>query len=243
MIKWLSVLILLSSCIAIPEPHDQLPPGNWLGIIKLDPTPYFANPKAKPLPELEHLKLDEISQGQLPFLFEIIDSSGLYIQFDSGKSFPIAIGRDRSTAKDTITIQFPASNIQAIFDENVIEGTLTTEQGFVFPFVAWFGKKDLFTSLKKTPLTLNNPEYQIQIQWENENDLDTQILYLTQRNNLLTGRFKNLILSGTTQGSKLYLAGFDGNDGVLIEGKIEEAQLLFGTIRNLSNQKGIWYHN
>jgi len=243
MLKHLIFLLFLTSCIEIPNPHEELPSGIWRGVIKLDPSPYFANPKAKPLPELDELKMEEVTQGQLPFYFETNDSSGFYFKIqDHGISTKINIGRDRATAKDTISIAFENSNaaIEAIFEENIIEGTYTNPEGLRFPFVAWFGKNYLFSTLKKTPKKLINSDFDIKVQWEDRDSSEILNLSIYQDGNELTGKIDGFPLSGTIQGDKIYLSGFNGVEGILIEGKVDQDEKFIGTIRDLSNRKGIW---
>ena len=243
MLKRLVFLVFLSSCIQIPNPHEELPSGIWRGIIKLDPTPYFANPKAKPLPELEELKMEEVTQGQLPFYFETVESDGFYFKIqDHAISSRISIGRDKATAKDTISIAFENSNavIEAIFEENVMEGTYTNTEGLKFPFVAWYGKNYLFSTLKKTPKNLERQNFDIKVQWEDQDSSEILNLTINQSGNELTGKIADFNLSGSIQGDKIYLSGFNGVEGILIEGKVEQDEKFIGTIRDLSNRKGIW---
>lgn len=243
MLKRLFFLVFLSSCIQIPNPHEELPSGIWRGIIKLDPTPYFANPKAKPLPELEELKMEEVTQGQLPFYFETVESDGFYFKIqDHAISSRISIGRDKATAKDTISIAFENSNalIEAIFEENVMEGTYTNTEGLKFPFVAWYGKNYLFSTLKKSHKKLVNSKYDIKVQWEDRDSLEILDLTIIQDGNELTGIIESFNLKGTIQGDKIYLSGFNGIEGILIEGKVDHNEKFIGTIRDLSNRKGIW---
>ena len=237
-----AIFIFFAGCINIPNPHQDLPSGKWRAIIKLDPTPYFANPKAKPLPELENLKMDEVTQGELPFFFETNhDERNLFRLINSNLSYDIVLGRDKSTAKDTISIALNSnSNINAIFEENIMEGTYTNMDGMTFPFVAWYGKDYLFTELKKEPKIFNLNEYHIKIQWSNSEEIQFSTLYVEQEGNDLVGSLDGFSLLGTIQKDKFYLSGFDGNFGILIEAKLMDDQKIMGSIRDLSNRKGIW---
>ncbi|MCB0569430.1 MAG: TlpA family protein disulfide reductase [Phaeodactylibacter sp.] len=242
-----------SGCLVVDNPYSGLPPGPWRGVLELDPRPVTSNPQAKPLPGNESLAFEEVTEGELPFNFEVRYENGqdFYIELINGKERirvdDITIGRDRSTAKDTVVIRFPAYDayIRAIFEENIMEGEwvgASYQQNI--PFVARQGQAHRFTTLRKTPAM------DISGRWEATLGISGRqpfkaIAEFRQDGNHLEGTFQDEtgtygLLEGSVQANKFYLSRFDGADAFLVEGKIQDDGSLIGSFRSGRTEKLLW---
>jgi hypothetical protein len=63
--------VLTSSCTFVQERYPYVPPGPYRAVLKLENNPILPNPKGKPLPEKMNLEFDEVTDGELPFTFEV----------------------------------------------------------------------------------------------------------------------------------------------------------------------------
>jgi thiol-disulfide isomerase/thioredoxin len=259
--KWMGTLIVLAvlisfqACIVVENPFEGLPPGKWRGVLKLAYRPVSSNPKGEPLPEKMNLSFEEVTDGELPFNFDVIhrEDGSFYIEIINGeeriKVEDIQFGIDRSTAKDTVVINFPVydSYIKAIFEENIMEGDwIVNNRGtdYRIPFVARQGRNHRFTPLKKTPVL------DVSGKWEttfgiNETDPYKAIAEFQQNGNHLTGTFRTetgdyRFLEGTVQNNKMYLSCFDGAHAFLFEAKIQEDSTLIGSFRSGKHYQTIW---
>ena len=259
--KWMSALIVLmvlvsiKACIVVENPFEGLPPGQWRGVLKLAYRPVSSNPKGEPLPEKVNLTFEEVTDGELPFNFDVIhrDDGSFYIEIINGderiKVEDIKFGIDRATAKDTVLINFPVydSYIKAIFEENIMEGDwIVNNRGtdYRIPFVARQGRDHRFTPLRKTPVM------DISGKWEttfgiNETKPYKAIAEFQQNGNHLTGTFRTetgdyRFLEGTVQNNKIYLSCFDGAHAFLFEAKIQEDSTLIGSFRSGKHYQTIW---
>jgi len=221
----LAFIIINQSCITIDTDFEGLPPGQWRAVLKLDNRPKVDNKKGEPLPELVGLKFEEVSQGELPFTFEVIHTSkkDFYINIINGdekiRVDDITIGLDRQTAKDTVIINFPLydSHIKAIFEERVMEGNwIVTNRG---------GKWEVTFSPDENP--------------------DKAIGEFIQEGNKVTGTFMTetgdyRFLEGEIQNNKLYLSVFDGAHAFLFEAKILEDETMIGSFRSGKHYRVLW---
>jgi thiol-disulfide isomerase/thioredoxin len=246
--NFLALFILLTltqtSCIVVPNPHSALAPGRWRGILKL--APEIAVPG--------NLQFEEITEGELPFIFDVVYESDdkFYIEIINGeerfRADRIQFGRDISTAKDTLLIEFPVydSYIRALHENDVIEGVwvINYKENYSIPFVAHFGRGYRFTELKKTPSA------DLSGRWEVMFGLDGDKPYpalgeFKQKDNYLEGTFLTetgdyRFLEGTVQGNKFYLSCFDGSHAFLFEGKILEDGSLIGSFRSGNHYLTTW---
>lgn len=161
--SFLTILLLCTSCLVTDDHFSRLPNGSWRGVLKLDSRPVSSNPKGEPLPEKLNLKFDEVTDGELPFTFEItyITEDSFVMDLINGtekiRASEIYFGRDKYLAKDTFRINFPTYDtyLHGLYEENVMEGewviNYRTEYNKI-PFVAKFGQNHRFTQLKKNQL-------------------------------------------------------------------------------------------
>lgn len=248
--KWILLVFIfsVSSCIVIENQIEGLPPGKWRGVIKLDPTPVMINPKGEPLEGTMDIKFDEVAVGELPFIFEISKSNVAGAQWfsilngaDKVFSAPVQIGRDLSTAKDTISVIFrnQKQNLTAIFEENIMEGWLGESK-----FIAWYGKDYLFTQLKKVPIRNVSGAYPIEVTLQGIDEVALGQLNLSQNENYISGEIliedQRLMLEGTIQRDKIYLSGINEKQAILLQGKIDSFDSMFGTYRDLNQRIGFW---
>lgn len=246
-------ILLLTQCLVVDNTYSGLPPGPWRAVLKLENNPVTPNPKGAPLPEKLNMTFDEVTEGELPFNFEVkydskdrfhieIKNADELIRIDS-----IIMGRDRRTAKDTVIIRFPSGDtyIRAIFEENLMEGNWIdpAQPNFRIHFVAWHGDNYRFTNLRKTPTE------DVSGRWEISLGLDTDAPYkavaeLTQQGNYLTGSLITASgeyqhLEGSIQADKLYLSRFDGVQALLLEAKLKPEGLI-GSMRLGNGLRTIW---
>lgn len=248
------LLISFSSCFVIENTFTGLPPGKWRAVLKLEPKQITPNPKGEPLPEKLNLKFEEVTAGELPFNFEVIykNETDFYIEIINGEERirvdDIVMGRDPTTAKDTILIELPQfdSYLKGIYEENLIEGTweVRNPEAYSIPFVARYGQDHRFTTLRKEPVM------NISGKWKTYFEADTDEPYpaigeFEQDGNYLSGTFQTetgdyRYLEGTVQADKLYLSCFNGDQAYLFEGKIAPDSSIIGIFRSGKHYKTIW---
>ncbi|MCO6475092.1 MAG: hypothetical protein J5I94_00655 [Phaeodactylibacter sp.] len=255
---WILAFILIAawpSCIVIENPYTGLPPGPWRAILELEPRSLATNPEGKPLPQLMNLEFEEVTQGELPFNFEVkyTDEQHFYIELINGqeriKVDDIFIGRDRSTAKDTVVINLPANDsyIRAIFEEDVMEGEWVdgSRENYRIPFKAYQGQAHRFTTLRKKPAMDISGRWEATFGIEGDEEPYRAVGEFKQNGNHLSGAFLTQkgeygLLEGTIQDDKLYLSRFDGAGAFLFEGKILPDSTLIGSFRAGKHYKTLW---
>ena len=129
----LTILLLNTSCLVTDNHFSRLPNGTWRGVLKLDSRPVSSNPKGEPLPEKLNLKFDEVTDGELPFTFEItyIKEDSFVMDLINGsekiRASEIFFGRDKYLAKDTFRINFPIYDtyLHGLYEENVMAVSYT----------------------------------------------------------------------------------------------------------------------
>lgn len=248
------ILLSFSSCFVIENTFTGLPPGKWRAVLKLEPKQITPNPKGQPLPEKLNLQFEEVSAGELPFNFEVFyeNETDFYIEIVNGEERirldDIIMGRDPTTAKDTILIDIPIfdSYFKGIYEENLIEGTWVVRNrgNYSIPFVARYGQDHRFTTLRKEPIM------DLSGKWKTYFEVDTDHPYpaigeFKQNGNHLSGTFRTetgdyRFLEGTVQADKLYLSCFDGSHAFLFEGKIQPDSTIVGIFRSGKHYKTIW---
>lgn len=250
----LFALFFLGGCVVSDAPYSGMPPGMWRGILKLDYRPVSANPRGEPLPEKLNLQFEEVTEGELPFNFEVkyANPDSFYFEIINGEERivlnRIEFGRDTRTGKDTFRIYFPVfqSYLRGSFSENVLEGEWVDPHldDYRIPFLARHGRGHRFTTMKKAPLM------DISGVWETLFETDTEHPYpaigeFRQNGNHLTGTFRTetgdyRYLEGTVQGNKLYLSAFDGAHAFLFEGKILEDSSIVGGFKSGAHYRCAW---
>ena len=250
----LTLAFIIQGCITIDTAFEGLPPGQWRAVLKLDNRPKVSNKKGEPLPELMGLKFEEVSQGELPFTFEVVHTSpkDFHINIINGderiRVDDITIGLDRQTAKDTVIINFPLydSYIKAIFEERVMEGDwIVTNRGeyYSIPFEAHHGRNHRFSTLKKTPKIDVSGKWEVT--FSPTEDPEKAIGEFVQEGNKVTGTFLTetgdyRFLEGEIQANKLYLSVFDGAHAFLFEAKILEDETMIGSFRSGKHYRVLW---
>lgn len=251
----LGIIVLASSCIVVDNPYTSLPPGPWRGVLELEYSPVSSNPEGKPLPEKMNMSFEEVMQGELPFNFEVVYDTpdSFHIELINGEERmivdDITVGLDRSTAKDTVIINFPVydSYIYAIYEEDILEGDwIVNNRGseYRIPFIARHGQSHRFTALKKEPVM------DVSGRWEATFEIDEEDPYpaiaeLRQNGNHLEGTFLTetgdyRYLEGTVQANKMYLSCFDGSHAFLFEANIKEDSSLIGSFRSGKHYRTLW---
>ena len=260
MYRWLGIILLaailsgLSACLQFNQPFNGLAPGPWRMILQLDPKAVFSNPKGEPLPELLDLSFEEITNGELPFVMEVVylTPDSFVIDLINGdersRLSHITIGRDRATAKDTLLIDFPVydSYIRAVFEEKVMQGewVVNYKENYRIPLLGKQGKNHRFTTLKKQPVADVSGRWKVFFETDTEHPYPA-VGQFQQNGNHLKGTFTTetgdyRFLEGTIQEDKLYLSAFDGAHAFLFEGKIMPDNNIIGSFRSGSHYKCTW---
>jgi thiol-disulfide isomerase/thioredoxin len=251
---WVLLLFVFGSgCITMDGKYSSIAPGSWRGVLHLKENTVTLNKKGEPLPEKLNFKFDEATNGELPFLFEVIyiNDSAMRITFINGEeritveSKDIKVGHNRSTGRDTFRIDFPlyASYLRGLYQERVMEGEFVNDKGISIPFSARQGDNHRFTTLNKQPTA------DISGEWETTIGIfdsipEKAIAEFQQKGNVLRGTFRTetgdyRYLDGEVQANKLYLSCFDGTHTYLFEGKIEKDEII-GIFRASKTYEKLW---
>jgi thiol-disulfide isomerase/thioredoxin len=237
---------------------EGLAPGPWRASLLLDGRKgeRASGKKSKYSIEIEKFKFEEVSEGELPFIFEVTHTSvdSFFMDIINGEerirvpSEHISYYRDRTNGHNNIRIDFPHYDayIKGRFEASVFEGeyVLTNKENYSIPFVAKQGQDYRFSQLRKPP-TMD-----VSGKWEVTFEMDTDEPYkaigeFEQDGNHLTGTFLTetgdyRYLEGTVQANKFYLSTFDGSHAFLFEAKIMEDSSLIGSFRSGNHYRTIW---
>ncbi len=247
--------VFLSACFVMESPYSTIPPGMWRGTLQLVPKKAMISKGGEPYQELSNNQFEEVSDGELPFNFEVIytDQNNINIVIINGEERilldEITTFHSKSTGRDTIIIRFPiyGTYIEAAFENGLMEGKFynpARDPDYSIPFRAKYGKNYRFTQLKKAPL------FDLTGVWETTFEVDEPDPYkakgeFSQSDNRLTGTFMTetgdyRFLEGTVQANKMYLSCFDGSHAFLFEAKILEDSTLIGSFRSGNHYKALW---
>ncbi len=252
----LIISFLFSSCIQFTNQYSGFPPGVWRGVLKLEQKDQPLKTHSAKLDADPNLKFEEVTQGELPFIFEVIydtkDKFHLEI-INAGERIrldDIKMGKDRRNGRDTFRITFPEyqNYLVGAFEGGVMQGrwVVPSKAEFSIPFTAKFGQNYRFTTLQKPPTS------DISGNWETTFGLDDEpknqekaIGQFKQNGNQLTGTFATetgdyRYLQGEVQANKFYLSCFDGAHAFLFEGKIVDNNALIGAFQSGKSAKTIW---
>lgn len=222
------------SCIQIDDKFKALPPGPWRGVLKL---PLDLSPEANKMSAVEE-EVKEYSiekrYRELPFIFNVnyINQDSFVIEIINGEEkiivSDIIYALDRSTAKDTLTLNFPAYDtyIKAIYEETFIEGTwhVNYKENYSIPFIAYQGQDERFKVSTKKPAVNLTGEWEVIFDHDKGEDAYPARGVFKQDGDHLIGTFKTetgdyRFLEGTVADKKFYLSVFDGSHAFLFEGK------------------------
>ena len=247
-------LTLLSGCLVIEQPHSRLAPGMWRGVLKLDPAQASRVGGSGEQQRKAPVDFEEVTAGELPFLFEVVydGPDSFHIVIHNGEERievrDIRYGLDRSTAKDTLVMEFPVmdSRIEAVCESGVMQGywIVQYKEDYRIPFEARFGEGYRFTELRKPPVQDISGQWAVVFDPGQEGEYPA-VGEFTQDGNQLYGTFRTetgdfRFLEGTVQANKLYLSCFDGSHAYLFEGKIMPDSTLQGIFRSGSHYLGYW---
>jgi thiol-disulfide isomerase/thioredoxin len=241
-------LTLLESCISTNQSFSALAPGKWRGVLYLDGYSRGLGTKKEPAKGFS-----SASESELPFNFDIVYDTPEKFHFELFNGAEkitvdsIIIGRDRSTAHDTIMAFFPeyGSYIKAVFNAGVMDGewVVPTKNNYRIPFQARHGQGFRFTDLKKTPAATLTGKWETVFM--DDQDTTKAIGEFQQTDNYLTGTFQTesgdyRFLEGTIQGNKLYLSCFDGAHAFLFEGKLNDENSITGIFLSGKTYRATW---
>lgn len=245
----LLVTMLASSCIVVDNPHVAMAPGIWRGVLLVEEI----SPVSPPA-DGRGLRFDEVTAGQLPFLFEVIYTTpdSFHIELINGeeriRAEHIQVGWDRATARDTIRIDFPVYDtyIEGVFQEGALDGkwVVNYKDDYAIPFKAYFGKGFRFTQLRKEPAADLSGRWAAIFDSGSADSFPAIGEFIQEGNRLLgtflteTGDYR--YLEGTVQADKFYLSCFDGSHAFLFEGRIREDGSLMGMFQSGKHYKVFW---
>ncbi len=210
--------------------------------------------KNKYIPDIPKRVSDDVVEGELPFLFEVIynNDGTFYLEIINGaERIPVkdvSFGRNKVRAKDSIRINFPVyeSYIIAFYEDNALEGYwyVPTRGSYQVPFKANYGKDHRFATVEKEPAA------DLTGRWEVLFSEDAESAYpaigdFVQKENQLSGTFMTetgdyRFLEGTVQADKMYLSCFDGAHAFLFDAKIKDDGSLLGVFRSGKHYQSVW---
>ena len=252
----LIISVLFSSCLQFTNQYSGLAPGVWRGVLKLEMKDQPLKKRSGHLDADPKMKFEEVTQGELPFLFEVIYDSKekFHIELINAEERirldDIKLGRDRRSGKDTFRITFPEyqNYLVGAVEGGVMQGkwVVPSKSEYSIPFTAKFGQSHRFTTLQKTPVADISGNWETTFGLEGEEkDQEKAIGQFKQKGNLLTGTFATetgdyRYLQGEVQANKLYLSCFDGSHAFLFEGKIVDNNALIGAFQSGKSAKSTW---
>lgn len=241
-------LLIYSGCITSETTYSKIAPGPWRGVLELKK---YQVPVAKK--DTVYILYDQFKEGDLPFNFEVkyIDNERFYIEIANGseriRCDSIGFGRDRHTARDTMTIWFPEyqSYIHVEVRGGVMSGewVVTTKDNYRIPFYAKAGQDHRFTRLKVPPVADLGGEWATLFGIDTDKP-DKAIGEFKQDGNHLEGTFRTetgdyRFLEGTVQGRKFWLSCFDGAHAFLFSGNIH-GDTLQGEFQSGTHYRALW---
>ncbi len=248
----LAASMSMVGCIEPYQPYSHIAPGIWRGILELDVSqqaPAVQDGKLQ-----AQLNFEEVTDGELPFLFEVIydNDSAFHIEIINGQEripvYDISFGRSKSRAKDSIRIDFPVydTHIEALVEADVMEGywVVHYRPNYRVHFVARHGQNWRFTTLRKPPVMDLSGRWACTFGLA-ENEPYPAIAEFAQTGNQLLGTFLTetgdyRFLEGTVQADKFYLSTFDGAHAFLFEGKVMPDSTLIGVFYLGTHYKTTW---
>ena len=255
MLRLLSLLplLLLFGCLEFGDTYTGLPPGQWKGVLEIEPKFITPNKSARPLPDKMNMTFEEVATGEVPFLFEIeyVTEDSFVMIIENGEERivvdDIEIGHDIRTAHDTIRIDFPVYDtyIRGEYEGGVIEGewVVKYKNNYSIPFVARYGQGRRFGDFDKPPLTDVSGKWQVA--FTDEGSTYPAVAEFEQTGNRLTGTFRTetgdyRYLDGNVLGNKLYLSVFDGSHAFVFEGKLTDENAIVGSFRSGKHYRATW---
>jgi len=251
----IACIVFSAGCIEFKNPYDQLPPGEWRGVLYLDQQTTF-----RPGVERSQSPGDYkpgIQDNQLPFNFEVryTEDGEMHVLFINGedehKVTDIKMGTDLSIAKDTITMRFPGSDnyLKAIYAENILQGfwVVPSRGNYQIPFEAHYGKNHRF----ELPVNRDIEKVvNVDGQWSvtlspGEESERPAIAEFQQQGEKLQGSFITntgdyRYLEGVVEGDKIWLSGFDGVFAFLLGAVKGEDERLEGFFRSGRHYQTAW---
>jgi len=254
---FLALVVLAISCITPDNPYPKLAPGVWRATLEVDSRNVDRTTREPTLESIGSMRMESVTEGLLPFNFEVKyeDEENFYIEIINGperiKVTDIGYGRDKSTAYDTIRIDFPLYDtyIQASINGGVMEGNWHVPyrknadgSPYSIPFEAHYGNNERFTVLPDSSAQevegtwsvsfLDDPPYPAIGEFKNYGQEITGT-FRTE-----TGDYR--YLAGSQRGEKVFLSCFDGSHAFLFEAKLTSSDSLIGIFRSGKHYKTGW---
>ncbi|MEY4904758.1 MAG: hypothetical protein RLZZ292_2573 [Bacteroidota bacterium] len=252
------IVFLLHGCMVMDNKFNAVAPGTWRAVLKLDPKDKPLKTHSAKLDSDPNGKFEEVTQGELPFTFDVIyddaTNTKFHIEVINGteriRLDDIKVGRNRHTGRDTIRINFPEyeSYITGAYQGSVMEGkwVVPAKKDYFIPFTAHHAQNYRFTVLQKEPTIDLTGKWATTFGTEGKpEDQEKAIGEFQQKGNYLTGTFMTetgdyRFLEGTVQKDKIFLSCFDGSHAFLFEGKALTDGSLIGIFRSGHRSQSAW---
>ncbi len=244
---FIAILGFLSGCVEPAKEFHAIPPGIWRGVLLLDRKPVIKYGDDRDV--VKKFDMD----SELPFNFEVKyenDTSFYIIIHNADERIEvrdITFGRDKATAKDTVTIDFPVydTRIKALYEDGVMEGDwiVNYRDNYRIPFKAVHGSDIRFEGVGDTPSDFSG-------NWDCVFSQGTEDEYraigkFKQVRDSVSGTFETetgdyRFLEGKAIGDKLYLSAFDGAHAFMFISKKMADGKISGTFRSGSHFTDEW---
>lgn len=235
-------------CLETDTSYSGVAPGIWRGVLELEKYRVPVHDK-----DTVFILYDQFKPGDLPFNFEVkyAENGRFYLEIHNGaeriRCDSVGFGRDRRTARDTLTVWFPEyqSYLHAEVRGPAMEGewVVTTKDKYRIPFYAKAGQGHRFTPLQIPPAADLSGEWAA-LFGVAEATPEKAVGEFRQEKNRLEGTFRTetgdyRFLEGTVQGNKFWLSCFDGAHAYLFSGNINGDSLL-GEFRSGTHYRTLW---
>ena len=242
-------VLVLESCISpINDGFTKVPPGTWRGVLYLDEN------AIAPSADKDEVTSIQYHDGELPFNFEVKydDADHFHVEIINSDERivlkDIVYGRDKSTAKDTVKINFTDYDtyLYAIYEEGMLEGywNVNYKDNYRIKFKAFHGDTSRFHNFS------NAVPKDFSGRWATKFDVGQEGEYpaigqFYQNGSRLTGTFATetgdyRYLEGIVVENKAWLSCFDGAHAFLFEAKMDDMQSITGQFRSGKNGVEAW---
>ena len=251
---FLIAVVLCAGCVQPIQPFSHVAPGKWRGVLVLDSEKQI-------LPGIESRKnmgqqLYESNElFQLPFNFDVVNEGDeWYVVILNGTERielkQVSIGKDKTTAHDTIRIDFPVydSHISAIVREDIMQGywVVHAKDNYRVPFIGYHGVKQRFWQpILKDKKVNADFSGKWKVEFSDDNSSYPAIAQIKQNGDHVSATFVTetgdyRFLEGIVFEDELWLSVFDGAHAFLFQGKMKLDGSIDGVFRSGKHYESTW---